>query len=254
MLSFPIPVEGEKGVSSKDISFDGKKLHRIFQELGFSDLEIKKRFHLDPDIQSLAKNRAYGAFGQTGAALSHLKNNDIDKGDIFLFFGSFSETLLSEDNKLRYNFMHPFHSIWGYLVIDEIIDNIHHIPETIYYDLVDHPHYLNKDIPPYQNGNALFVGNDYGTFYFNDILRLTKIGYKKTYWSLPADFLGKAISYNKLPDRLTEDKRLEFKSASKGQEFIIDNVDGQLNSWLKAILNCRNKLSKSSLKKCNELY
>jgi Nucleotide modification associated domain 3 len=47
--------------------------------------------HLDPDLcrESLAQ-RPEGwrpAFGQSGASASHLNNQCVDKGDLFIFFG-----------------------------------------------------------------------------------------------------------------------------------------------------------------------
>ena len=50
------------------------------------------------------------AFGQTGAAQSHLERNGVGVGDVFLFFGLFA----SLDGRDRH------HRIFGYLEIDEV--------------------------------------------------------------------------------------------------------------------------------------
>lgn len=43
------------------------------------------------------------AFGQTGAAQSHLANNGVGIGDLFLFFGLFSES----DGSARHHLTNP---------------------------------------------------------------------------------------------------------------------------------------------------
>jgi len=48
--------------------------------------------HLDPDLDATSRSRAADwrpAFGQAGAALSHLRNHEVGVGDLFLFFGWF---------------------------------------------------------------------------------------------------------------------------------------------------------------------
>jgi hypothetical protein len=140
MLSFPIPVESsEVGVKADKMIFRGRNLSKIFSELGFKEEEIEKEFHLDPVIQNLTQDFTIGSLGQSGAALRHLQNNDIGKDDIFLFFGTFSETFFTQNKELRYNPMHAFHAIWGYLVVDDVIDNVSELPH-LYFELKKHPH------------------------------------------------------------------------------------------------------------------
>ena len=50
------------------------------------------------------------AFGQTSAAQSHLKNNGVGEGDVFLFFGLFAEVGTGD----------PHHRIFGYLKVDNV--------------------------------------------------------------------------------------------------------------------------------------
>lgn len=238
MLSFPIPVQSpEIGISPNKLRFRGRTLASIFQELGFRQDEINKEFHYDPEIQPLREVIPYGAFGQNGAALGHLRKRMIIEGDVFLFFGTFSEAL-PWNNKLKYKPMHPFHAIWGFLIVDEVIDNIHTIPHSKYPELVNHPHYINRDLPQYVNGNAIFVGKRFGSFKFSEELRLTKVGYKKSYWSLPIEFKDLNMTYNDLSSGIIENGRTEFMSASKGQEFVIENTNGRLDDWLRMVLKC----------------
>jgi hypothetical protein len=73
---------------------------------------------------------------------------------------------------------------------------------------------------------------------FTDILRLTKPGYRKSYWSLPAEFEGLDITYHGNVEKKRVGDRLEFRSVAKGQEFVIPH-NGRLDSRLKSVLSCK---------------
>jgi hypothetical protein len=239
MFSFPIPIthRDEIGDLSSSIFCNDKNLSEIFHELGIDKFE--RYHHLDPDIQRIGIPKSYGAFGQSHAASGHLKNNSIGKGDTFLFFGTFCETYY-ENGSLKYQMMHPFHALWGYLIADNVITDIESIPNGQYSELVNHPHYKNRKHPAYKNKNTIYVGKKFGTFKFSEILRLTKLGYKKSYWSLPIEFLNVGISCHGKNEKIEPrviNGRVEFKSVARGQEFIIDN-DTKLKKWLEKVLEC----------------
>ncbi len=257
MFSFPIPVDPpEIGVLSSSIFYKDKKLSDIFRELGFDNDKVKMFHHVDPDIQKIGIPKPYGAFGTSDAASSHLKDRGIGIGSTFLFFGTFCETYCENGSTaLKYQMMHPFHALWGYLIVDDVIDDIESIPNGQYPELVGHPHYKNRTLSQYKNGNTIYVGKKFGTFKFSEILRLTKLGYKKSYWSLPIEFLddstGKVgISYHeKIKPRIING-RVEFKSVDRGQEFIIDNGT-KLKKWLEKVLECKSCSSAKSYNNCN---
>lgn len=236
MISFPIPVTNEIGESSSKIIILNTSLEQYFEELGHKN--VKQIHHLDPDVRNEDGLKKIGAFGQSGAALSHLLGNNVGKGDIFFFFGTFCKTYYV-NGKLTYESMIPFHSIWGYLEVDKIVD-----PKTIsssyQSELLAHPHYLNRNNKKYDNGNAIFIGKNFGTFKFHEKLRLSKIGYKKTCWSLPSYFKQVEITYNKEQHYgIQTDNRYETVSASIGQEFIIDldeEKDIEIVTWAKDII------------------
>jgi hypothetical protein len=237
MLSFPIPViEPEIGSSTNDLTYKGKSLTQIFNELGIRKKYPESILHVDPDIQTFDNHKPTGAFGQIGKALKHLINCNVTTGDIFFFYGTFCETTLT-NRKLNYKPMHPFHTIWGYLRVDEIFP-IH--KDANYSPNRKHPHFLNKDLPKYcDDGNYLYIGKDFGTFTFRNQLRLTKIGYNKSYWSLPKEFKDVDMTCNELSSCNIENGRIEFTSAPQGQEFVIDNSHEKINQWLKSILSCK---------------
>ena len=239
MLSFPIPVSGdEKGIETNQLSFRGSPLKGIFKELGHSTLN--QPHHVDPDIYHLAGKQPLGAYGQSGAALGHLDNQGVGVGDTFLFFGTFSKTFMLDDN-LRYEMMHPFHAIFGYLKVDRKVSMADIDNEPDLHWLKQHPHYVNRECGDYKKGNAVYLGADYGYFRFAETLILTKPGYKKSWWQLPSFFKDVKLSYHEnVVKRLTEEF-VEFQSVAKGQEFVMDSSPA-LEKWLSEVLMNRIEL------------
>ena len=92
LLSLPIPNDDEV-VDYEQLQYNGKSYAQLISELTnghFSD----KKCHLDPDIRKNVFARPekwQPAFGQEGAALSHLFGRGVGKDDLFLFFGWFRE-------------------------------------------------------------------------------------------------------------------------------------------------------------------
>lgn len=95
LLSLPIPNENEK-YSYDDLVYKDQTYTELIHQLkpSFS----RSSCHLDPDLYpNILKTRDpkwQACFGQSHAALTHLEGNQIDKGDIFLFFGWFRKTEL----------------------------------------------------------------------------------------------------------------------------------------------------------------
>jgi len=245
MLSFPIPIiqkesmgntddqsDKEKGISSEELSFKGKNLQKYFTDLGH--LSNSLIHHVDPDIHHFTGKSEPGTFGQSGAALSHLNNQKVGKDDIFLFFGTFCKTF-DKNEKLQYEMMHSFHAIFGYLIIDRQVTMLQIESETELEWLKEHPHYINRNFGDYKNPNAIYIGKDHGYFDFSDKLRLTKPGYKKSYWELPAEFKNTKMTYHKNTDKRFTESSVQFMSTAKGQEFVFERTE-IIEPWLQGIL------------------
>lgn len=245
MLSFPIPVRSlEKGHRAEDLSFMGHRLNKLLFDLKYNWNRHGDSFHFDPMIQPLLpENTLVGAFGQSGSALGHLKKNHISKGDIFLFFGTFCECYWDGDRLSYYKMMHPFHAIWGFLEVDSCNDISQIISETTneiinaYPGLRSHPHIKNREI--YKSHNTLFIGRNFGTFRYSQLLRLSKENFKKSVWELPEDFREVKISHVKLADVQKDPPRVDFYTASKGQEFILEDPNDGIMEWLNSILEMK---------------
>lgn len=235
LLSMPIP--SDDLVSYEDLNYGHKTYSSIIRELSksFDDANC----HLDPDIREMCTARDEqwtAAFGQSDAALTHLNNNGIAVGDIFLFFGWFKQTEYGSDGKLKFVRNAPdLHIIYGYLQIGEILDNYDKIKEVYW-----HPHAGKK----YENDklNTIYLPSKnildlnlkgYGIFNYSDELVLTKAGHPRSHWDLPECLLSKKISYHKESNF----KGNYFQSAMRGQEFVVD-VDDDILKWVKNILHC----------------
>lgn len=243
LISIPIPAnDKEEGIPYAEIRYGDKSYLQLMEELGMKIPE-NKICHFDPDLIRGAYNRAEkwnGIFGQQGAALSHLQNQEVEKGDIFLFFGSFKRTWLSD--KLRYEKDHERHIIFGYLVIGEIIE-IEDESSVIY---KDHPHYVNKEV--YKPQNTVYIANndnDFGAFKYREELVLTKNGYLKSVWELPMIFHplnGTNMSRHTEKAFEKRDGTLLFQSQGIGQDFVMSgNIE--IEKWAREIIAKSDKIT-----------
>ena len=233
LLSMPIP---ERDMISYDsLFFRGKSYSTILQELNPDFQET--HCHLDPDIREGCKSREehwVAVFGQAGSALTHLKNNGVGVGDIFLFFGWFRQTEYAEDGTLRFVKKAPdLHIIYGYLQIGEIRESYDTIKEMYW-----HPHADPRRSQ--QSLNAIYLPSEtlldlplrgYGTLNYSRELILTKQGHPRSHWDLPPFLLSKKISYHDERNRKAD----YFQSAMRGQEFVIDADDDVLD-WVRRLV------------------
>lgn len=278
-----------KGIEAENLKFilaDKKELSlkEIFEKYNIQKIKIPGNtpteqeventiFHYDPQIQNVVQRiydqdnnkiinitNEYAAFGQSRAAASHLLNQKISKDDVFLFFGTFKWT--GKDKKNR----KEFHALWGYMIVDDVfnIDNEfthfngiedYNNPSSKYPNLKFHPHYNNKKHEGKKN--IIICSKRFGTFIFDeDKLKLTENDSTKSHWKIPnfwkiSDKNAKiTMTYNTNNlEEILDDGNLKIKSASIGQEFVINKYNPEImKDWLEKILGCCNKKTKKKLK------
>ena len=192
--------------------------------------------HLDPDLDMGALPRQpdwRGTLGQVGAAQSHLDNNQVGLGDLFLFWGLFRP--VSPNGNWRFEGSRE-HRIFGWLQIGSVL-RIGNDPTDVLERhpwLVDHPHAQ----PGWPSSNTIYVASDrltvgdcelncQGWGLFNHGLRLTALDSPTpSAWQVP-DWLnpergGTGMTYHP-QERWDEQGRLQ--AASRGQEFIANMVE-----------------------------
>jgi hypothetical protein len=228
LLSLPIPNDRN---NSEMYKYKDKKLSEIIRELSNGKITTTP-CHYDPDIRediSVEDNENWHSgnwkpvLGQENAALTHLRNQGVGEGDLFLFFGLFRDAKIVNRTYKFVKNANEKHIIWSYMQIGEILHN----PTSEQYawlapnDVLKHPH-LDRPV----RVNDIFVARKNlswdettkgaGVLKYKDTLVLTKKGYSSSRWDLP-DFLRNInISYH------SEESWKDgyFQSAGRGQEFV----------------------------------
>ena len=233
---------------------------RMVQDLSGARVTGRNRVHLDPDLDKDTLKRVDGwkpAFGQTGAAQSHLVGQGVDVGDVFVFFGWFRDAERSASG--RWSFTkggRNIHAIFGWLQVGEIVPLRNGVPEEweAYPWLADHPHVLRKADP----NNVVYVASDElvlpgvastglrgggSVLDLNEARTLTDpAAENRSMWRLPSWFKqadGQSpLSYHGSLDRWTDDGAdVLLKSVARGQEFVLDcESRPQASDWLVKIL------------------
>ena len=243
LLSLPIP-DNYGNNSFESLFWGGMNYYEIIHSLKPSThLKAEDCCHLDPDLRKEVKKRKPGwkpAFGQSDIALKHLQKNGVAKDDLFLFFGWFKQTKVVNGKLVYDKDAKDLHIIYAYMQIGEIIN-----PKDNPYDwLRDHPHIGDKKHRK-NDHNAIFLpsdkltvipnldrkGCDVLSYHPDRVLTTKKEGMSKRFWDMPLFFKDVKITYHPHPWEENDC----FKSAGRGQEFVID-VDASPESSSK-ILN-----------------
>ena len=262
LLSLPIPNTPDSsrycelkltpGMTYYDLMQDlNKKKYIKYKAPGdtksqWHSLELDTECHLDPDIYPSVIERHKDwrpLFGQRGAAQTVLDKHNIQKGDIFLFFGRFKMTK-SVFGKLKFDPSdRDRHVIFGYFQIDEkiLVSEKTSIREWIRY----HSHISRSNG---RKNNTIYIASEAlswnahlpgaGIFKFDRSLVLTKEGHSCSRWQLPSFFKGLNISYHD-PGSWKDDY---FQSRSRGQEFVIEE-SYEVENWVKDLI-IRNALKR----------
>lgn len=247
--SLPIPTRMPTGTRFKDVC-DGVATE--IEQLSNGRIVATQPCHLDPDLESTALPRQpgwRGALGQAGAAQSHLHNQGVTTGDVFLFWGLFQENSGPPGWQFRGR---REHRIFGWLQIDEIW-TIADDPREL---LAAHP-WLHAH-PHVQPGawpitNTVYVAsstlllNGQGTASPGWGLLPTGYRFTATHSNLPSLWQvpqwlditqgGVGLSYHP-PARWQSNGLLQ--SAARGQEFVADIGDRtDARKWLADLLGVK---------------
>lgn len=245
MISLPIP-DISSVVSYGDIQVGGESLGTLVSDLSGGRIGAGHGAHLDPDlaIGSLPRQKEWRpVFGQAGPAQGHLRNQGVDVGDLFLFFGLFRHV---EKIRGRYRFQkhsRPRHVIWGWLQVGAVV----HLEEWLAPQmglppdsawLTYHPHCQAQNLV----NNTLYIAAEslsdngsakpqsgagvFGKFESHRQLTAPDATLVSE-WQLPGWFYPTAkrapLSYHSRASRWSRngDKTL-LQAAARGQEFVLD--------------------------------
>ena len=233
MIMIPIPSSNDK-IAYKDVTFSKDKEKDLYVKnyLKNFKIDLSSLCHMDPNLSNyLDEPNFLGSVGQIGISQSHLENQEIQKDDLFIFFGKyeiqkFSQTKVEKIAKDK-------HIMFGYLQIGEIIcpndpkNGGRASYEQKYPWIKNQPHW---NFEKYNNikSNRIYIAREkcsfdenikgFGMFNFSEDLILTKNGRSISKWELPKPLMNLKITYHN-ESNYKEDY---FQSASRGQEFVIE--------------------------------
>ena len=274
ILSLPIPAPTRYPQSSKrfrDVLWDGRSLAPVVQCL--SKVREECWCHLDPDLRAGAIPRQSEwrpAFGQVDESQTHLANQGVCQGDLFLFFGTFRRVEEGGSSDWRYVRTAPkVHLLFGWLQIHEVLslhtDADYDRALSKYPWLSDHPHLNGSfrepgDDPPRRPNNTVYIstpkisiaGTDVpggGVFGKEDCrIILTEpdevkkgSSCRRKYWRLPEWFwpadTQPLLSYHRNEERWRRREPWVYvDTVGRGQELVFD-ADGiqEANVWLREL-------------------
>jgi hypothetical protein len=240
MVSLPIP-DKSSVIPYDAILYNGGSLGNLVEQLTCGRVPSQYRAHIDPDLAYDSLPRLPGwqpIFGQTGQAQTHLRNNGVGPGDLFLFFGLFRRVELVRGSYRWAPQARPRHVIWGWLQVAEVlaVDSV----KLVDYQWAEyHPHFHRGADP----NNVVYLARRHleagrltnaslpgaGTFTgFSGIQQLTAVhADKTTTWELPGWFHpceGRTpLTYHADAKRWQQcGHRTELQAVARGQEFVLD--------------------------------
>lgn len=233
MLALPIP-DKQSSIRYQDLTWNGRNLGDLVATLTRGKQRSDYRAHLDPDLVPAMRPRKPGwrpVFGQTGASQSHLANQGVGPGDLFLYFGLFRKV---DDQGRFVPSSLTRHILWGWMQVGEVLPVDEHREQLGWAD--GHPH-LN------------FIGDPRNTMYvasnrldlpgagdlpsagvwpeFDPARQLTAPDAQCSTWRLPTWFNPEGrrstLSFHGKPEAWTAcDSGVLLQSVGRGQEFVLD--------------------------------
>jgi hypothetical protein len=149
LLSLPIPEDKKKTIRYSDLRDPSGNFHdlgEIVEQLTNGKFDGNCFAHLDPDLRRESLNARLPGwrpiFGQVDQAQTHLHNQGVCNGDLFLFYGLYRNVTVGS-GKIEYiPGQHQKHIVWGWMTVGDVL-KVHSDtddPEWARY----HPHFTDQ--------------------------------------------------------------------------------------------------------------
>lgn len=238
LLSMPIPSEDDRDKYS-DLSYNGLTYAELLEQL--NPKQTYDCCHIDPDIRE--NNRVEDisgwvpAFGQMSSAQGVLANAEVERGDIFLFFGWFRRV---EQIGGKYRFVPrskggfydhaDLHVIYGYMQIGDI-----HVDDITDFKWHPHAYYVSKPNVIYTAADRFALNDSMmgsGTLDYRIDRVLTLEGESRATW-IPYPFLMPEYLYDK---RKNSAKGEGLYYSGIWQELVLKESE-ELLRWVRTIVS-----------------
>lgn len=252
-FSLPIPQDDSGSIPYSDINYQGYNFGKVVEDLTKGKIKANDKCHFDPDLEATCLPRMDGwkpMLGQSDIAQSHLQNEKVGVGDLFIFFGWFQNV-----NSSNTVYKNGFHAIFGWLQIEDIISvrDTHKIPTWA----KTHPHFARRSK---HEEDVVYIASEKLTLpnknidlnggglikKFDEKLILSKKGEKRSIWDLPVFFypeIGEIpMSYHR--KKLSRWSKLEnrciLETTMRGQEFVLNTDDyPEVFDWVAGLLESK---------------
>ncbi len=265
---FSLPIPSRDNVTFGGLQHGDIDVGSLVEELTGGRYWRYSTAHLDPDLNFEAyrqrRSRPFwedwrGMLGQSGAAESHLTNQDVGSGDVFLFFGLYRRV---EQTASGWRFVPSApeqHVLWGWLQIEKKYRTVDlgagDLPDELAWAKY-HPHLYYLHGPDnntvYMATKELGLGSagpqtqpaGWGVFPKLDarLVLTDPNGDGVSDWRLPRWFYpdaGKApLTYHIQSERWQHDRSHAYiRSVGRGQEFVLDLADyPEAMDWLSGLI------------------
>jgi hypothetical protein len=234
-FSIPIPQKDKSPTRYQDLNFNGMSGNKILQEAYVKSVLPHDYCHYDPLL-----TEKIGIFGQADGAQTELKNNNVGRGDLFLFFGWFKQFYKKGDD---------LHHLFGWLQIEDIIYGAENIKQFLNEVGIKHPHGY-EDVSRYSN-NTIYIAKKYLTIDEKEFsiaghglfkkthkdLTLTKYRSTRSRWQLPKKYFLESnnIFLNRL--KWKDESNCLVDCIGQGQEYILDSENNpKIKDWALEII------------------
>ena len=197
-ISLPIPAGAASQTTYGELGFGDHAAKASRGKLSGEDL-----CHHDPMFRS----DGTCLFGQVGAAQTHLANQRVGVGDVFLFFGLFRDEDTGE----------PHHRMFGWMRVDRMVHLADCQPDDrAMFTKARHPHALAM----HGSNDCIYMGEGGQARSASAALRLTIAQGPPSLWNRPSWLKRGNLTYHDRADRWLRGSRL--RSVARGQEFVAD--------------------------------
>lgn len=252
----PLPIPDSRSpYCYDDLHIAGEPVAKLLADLRPNRLPPISQAHLDPDLDAGSMPRPAGwrpLFGQHGAAQSHLVNQGVEVGDLFLFYGWFRE-VERVNGRYRYQANSPDrHVIYGWLQVGHVwpVAEVKNVPEwargQVHFQRVGEKKANEVVYGSTERlvltGSTLDLPGGGLLSRFRQSLCLTAGGHSRSHWELPGWFLpegkGRPLSYHRDMNRWQKSgDRVRLRTVLRGQEFVLQGEDyPKMAGWVEEIL------------------